>query len=477
MNVKNKDVSIVVKSSAWYTVSSFITKAMGFITTPIFARILSTEDFGKFYVFANWQSLFAIFCGLEVVGTFNRARFDYKDENDFNSYISSCLVLTTIVTGTLMGFFLIFPTFFEMILSMNRKYIFFMFIYLLFLPAISAFQTKQGVLFRYKINTVISFFSVLTCSSLALICANLYTSDRLLGRILGQYMPIVGFGIIFYVIIIRTNRNIRIKNWKYALSLSGPLIFASASGLALISCDKFIVERMCDPDALAQVGIIATCSHIMTIFTGCLDSAWSPWYYNKLSTKEYSELKKGYKVYTLFLLYCITWGILLGPEILTILGGDKYKNALVLLPPCMMMSYPIMLINQMCGIEVFNKKSGRIAILTTVVALFNITMDIIGIKYISYITVTYVTVLGYILLLILHMIVSRKLGYNKYLPVSFIFFTVLFSVALMFVGLILYKFTIVRWGVIGLMAIATFVVMYIKRQSVVGFLKKVLKKD
>lgn len=474
MEDRSKDPSIVIKSSVWYTISSFLTKAMGFITTPIFARILSTEEFGQFYVFANWQSLFAIFCGLEVVGTFNRARFDYKDEKEFNGYVSSCLVLTTIVTGTAMILFFIFPQLFEFLLGMNRKYIFFMFVYLLFLPAMSAFQTKQGVLFRYKINSIISFFSVIICSSLALCCANLYAGDRLLGRILGQYMPVAIFGVVFYFIIIGSSKEIRVENWKYALTLSGPLVFASASGLILISCDKFIVQRVCSGDALAQVGIIATCSHIMTIFTGCIDSAWAPWYYNRLHEKDYAELRRGYKVYFFFLLFCILFGVLLGPEVLKILGGEKYRDALVLVPPCMVMSFFIVAINQFCGIEVFNKKTGRIAILTTVVAGFNIAMDLLGIKLIGYITVTYVTVLGYILLLILHMIVSKKLGYQQYLSVKFILLTSGIAILIIVMGLFLYSHTMLRYVTVVAMVIAIIIALIIKRKFVKAFIKRML---
>ena len=78
------NTKILLKSSFWYVVSNFLTRGLVFITTPIFTRLMTTKQYGDFSVFASWQSIFLVICGLEIYATLNRARFEdvYKRQVD-----------------------------------------------------------------------------------------------------------------------------------------------------------------------------------------------------------------------------------------------------------------------------------------------------------------------------------------------------------------------------------------------------------
>ena len=45
----------VLKSGIWFTISNFIVKSIGFITTPIFTRMLSKSEFGDFNNFTTFK--------------------------------------------------------------------------------------------------------------------------------------------------------------------------------------------------------------------------------------------------------------------------------------------------------------------------------------------------------------------------------------------------------------------------------------
>ena len=75
----------ILKSSIWYTLSNFILKGVSFITVPIFARLLTKEEFGLFSNFNSWLSIFIILGTLSLSSSLISARFDYK--YDLNSYI------------------------------------------------------------------------------------------------------------------------------------------------------------------------------------------------------------------------------------------------------------------------------------------------------------------------------------------------------------------------------------------------------
>ena len=93
-------------AGVWYTISNFLVRGIGFLTTPIFTRILSQTDYGNYVNYTSWVSLLTILTTLEMYVSINRARFDYED--DLNGYISSvALCGTTITTACYAVIFLL----------------------------------------------------------------------------------------------------------------------------------------------------------------------------------------------------------------------------------------------------------------------------------------------------------------------------------------------------------------------------------
>ena len=109
MNEEKANTKILLKSGFWYTAASFCSRAMAFLTMPLFTRILTNEEYGNLGVFASWNATLIIICGLEVYGTINRARFDFEGKGELDGYISSSLVLSSLFTSSLLLFYLIFP--------------------------------------------------------------------------------------------------------------------------------------------------------------------------------------------------------------------------------------------------------------------------------------------------------------------------------------------------------------------------------
>lgn len=280
------NTKILLKSSFWYVVSNFLTRGLVFITTPIFTRLMTTKQYGNFSVFASWQSTFLIICGLEIYATLNRARFDYKEEGELDSYITSCLVLSSMITAVALALYLIFPEFFHRLLLLDRKYILIMFAYLFAQPVFLMFQAKQRVEYKYKLSSAISFALVVGSSLIAVALVYWLEDDRLLGRIIGQYVPYIIAGVIFYVFFIKKSAVIRLKSWKYALAMGLPLVFSFLGSQILLNSDRVIVQHLCSSDEVAWLVLATTCAHIMLIFVQSLNNAWAPWFYDKQDNQD-----------------------------------------------------------------------------------------------------------------------------------------------------------------------------------------------
>ena len=99
----------VLKAGIWYTISNFLIKGLVFITMPIFTRLMTKNDIGLFSNITSWFTIFSIVATFELYSSLSVARFDYRD--DLDSYISSNLVLGTIITFIFYIIFLIFHDF------------------------------------------------------------------------------------------------------------------------------------------------------------------------------------------------------------------------------------------------------------------------------------------------------------------------------------------------------------------------------
>jgi O-antigen/teichoic acid export membrane protein len=94
---KYSSLSEPVKASIWYMVCNILNKGMALISTPIFTRILTEEQYGIFSIFRSWYSILIIFTSLNIfLGGYTKGLLIFK--NDWKAFTSSLLSLTTFIT-------------------------------------------------------------------------------------------------------------------------------------------------------------------------------------------------------------------------------------------------------------------------------------------------------------------------------------------------------------------------------------------
>lgn len=417
-DMEGKKVSKIqlIKSGFWYTISDFMTRATVFITMPIFTRLLSNEEYGNFTVFANWQGLLVMICGLEVNSTLNRARFDFTEKEEFNGYITSALLSSTIFTAVVFAFYLMFPGFFERMLLLDRRYMLAMFAYLFTYPAFSTFQAKQRITYHYKLSAAIAIVLSVSSSLMALFLAYVMKEDRLLGRIVGQYGLTIAAGILFYVYFVSRSRAVTARAIKYALRLGIPFIFSYTGSQIMLSSDILVVKHMCTAKEVSYISVTGTTSNIILLLIYALNSAWGPWFYDMLKNERRKEIRKVYQIYLWGTVICTFAILLIGPEIILILGGTKYAESIYLLPPTILCGTFTVMTAQFGSLETYYKKPEYASILVSIVAVLNIFLNILGVKMWGYRAVCYTTVFSQLLLISLHYMATLRMGIRELLP-------------------------------------------------------------
>ena len=99
------NMTLPVKASMWYLACSVLQKAIGFLTTPIFTRVMGTSDFGVVSMYNSWEAILTVLCTLYLYnGVYNNAMIEYKSDKDgFTSSmqtLSSRNMMSSCWTGT-----------------------------------------------------------------------------------------------------------------------------------------------------------------------------------------------------------------------------------------------------------------------------------------------------------------------------------------------------------------------------------------
>lgn len=455
-NVNSK----TIKAGSWYIISNFLLQGIGFLTMPLFTRIMSQEDLGFYNNFNSWLSLLSIIVTLEMYSSVSRARFDYEEKLD--SYLSSILLCGTAYSGICYLIILTFQDFFTNLFNMDMVYIHVMFIHLMIVPATKLIVTNNQMLMKYKSASFFSIAPSLTATLISLLMV-LISDDKAWGKIIGGTGALTIFNLALYLFILYKGRRFEWGFCKYALRISIPLVPHLLSGNILGTTDQIIITRYWGTEYTALYNIAYLCSIIVSILQSSVNQAWVPWLFEQLHRRNHAIIKKVSRPY--IVIFCIVnIGIMLfAPEMILIIGGKDYQESVVLLPPLIAGCVFAFLYTFYANVEFYHKKTFGIAKNTMIAAVANLVLNILLIPTWGYIMAAYTTLIGYLVLLITHFYSCRKLEIKEFYDNKFIFCTaaVMFAISLLIIPL--YQFPTARYLTIGACAVTSGILIYLNR--------------
>ena len=464
-----EDTNKVVKASIWYTLSNILIKGIGFITIPIFTRILSQSDFGSYNNFASWFSILGVISSMCLSSSLIRARFDYKDK--LNDFVFSILVLGTLSTSIIYLIFCVKMEFFSTLLSLDKIYIHIMFICLLVNPAFSIFQLVQRFKYNYKLSVLLSIGSTVISVVLSLILVN-SLSDRLFGRVFGMQLPLFVISLAVYIYYFKKARKVNVSYWKYALTISIPFVIHMLSNTLLSCVDRIMITKFDSEQTTALYSLAYNIALIILVIFEAMNSAFAPWLGEKLNSKQYKDIYKVSQKYIAVFAFLIIGVMLVAPEALLILGGSTYISAKYVIPPVMLGCFFVFLYTLYVNIEQFEKKTFGMALGTLIVVIINVILNMIFIPIYGYIAAAYTTLFGYILLFIFHFILVKKIGLTKIYNTKFIMLIIIVE-SLVCLGVnFIYDNIIIRYIFLSVYILVFVVVAISQRKFIMSLLKR-----
>ena len=424
-------------ATVWYTISSFIIKGVVFLSIPLFLRILTKYEFGIFSNYTTWCSIITIIASLSLYSSLVRARFDFKD--DLFSYVYSNLLLGSLVTLFIGAIFFVCSDFFRKLFVLDNIYLLIMIITILVSPAYEMFISI--CMFNYKYKIVVLLSVVVSISSIVCSFILIYLMDNnLLARIIGMYTPTVIISISCYLYFIRKKCCFNIKYCKYALAISTPYIFHLISGTILNGSDKSMITLMCGAQDNAIYSMGYNVGIIISVLWGAMNSAFSPIVGECINEKKYNELSRYSKIYLSVFSLIVIGVFLFAPEIVLIMGGEQYKEAMFVVPPVVLSYFFVFIYSFYVNIEQYEKKTKWMAIATCGCAMINLLLNTIFIKIFGYIAASYTTLLCYVMMAITHYLLVKRIGFSFVYDTSYFIKLSIIMTAFCFFSIFIYQY-------------------------------------
>jgi O-antigen/teichoic acid export membrane protein len=457
-----------VKSVAWYTVGNILLKGIAFISTPIFARLLTKEEYGAFNNISTWHSLIAVFATMELSSAMLRARNDFK--NEIYSFMFSQLWLGNLITGILYVLACVFMKPIVAFTSVEPIYIHMGFLTLLFTPATTFLVSHLRFQYKYKQFAIVSIGSAMVTtlfSVVLVVCLN----NKLFGRTFGYFFIHAAVGLACYIFIASKSHLVRFDYWKYALKISFPMTIHLLSMYVLNSSDKLMITRICGKEETALYSLAYSCGVVLSFVWSSLNTAFSPLIGDSLNSKDFSITKKITAPYLAVYVIPAILLMLVSPELVYLMGGKEYLAARYVIPPVVAGSIMQYLYTLYVNIEQYEKKTWSVAAGTILASVINLVLNALFISVFGYVAAAYTTLACFTLLFVFHFIAVKKMNLTKCYNTGVVFFVAVLAVLISFAVSLLFAVPLLRYAIVLIYMIGVGVMMLRYKNTLIALLR------
>lgn len=469
MGKKKFTISIPVgfKSAIVYLFATVFTRGLAIITTPIFTRIMTTDQVGMVNLYSSWYSMITVVSTLALTsGGFSIALREFEKERD--QYVSSVLSLTSIVAIGLALVYSISITFWNDVTGLPTHLLVLLLVGLLVAPARDFWLSRQRFEYQYKLSGTVTVLSAIFASGLA-VAAVLYAnsigySDIASVRLFANYFIIYGVAFIIWLSIFWQGRCFySSKYWRFSLQLSLPLIGYSVASQILSVSDRMMISKMVGNSAVGIYGTLYTVSSISLMVWTAINASFVPYLYQNMENTKSKIKKLSMSMLGMYSLVAILL-VYLAPEIVRILATEEYYKGIYIMPPIAGGVYFIAVSNLYSNILVYLKRTNIIMISSIIAAVINVILNYIMIEAYGYMAAAYTTLLSYVVMAVLLSIWANREFKKHITEVDFVYDNKLIlavsivTLVISLFAILIYDYGIVRYTVAAVFLILT--VMY-----------------
>lgn len=442
-----------------YFLSALFTKAVSFLTIPIFTNLLDTADYGYVNTYTSVVAIGSFVLGLSLQNAINGIQKEkIFDEKEYQSAVMT-MALGFLIVMTIFAYLvkqLLFPHF--------STVVFFAAIFQAFATFVISFVSIEWRLYnryiRYAVINVLPSFLSIVVSIFVITQLN---SSKYLGRILPTMMIhcLVGAALMLMVLF-RGKRFIALDMWKHALQYCLPLVMHTVSLLILEQSDRIMVASLSGMSEAGIYGFTHSFALAVQIVFVALENVWVSWFVKSMKEETSIEvINRRAKAFTEIYALFVVGFIFVSQEIVKIMAQESYWDGIHYIPLFVLASFLNLLYIFPVNNEYFERATANMATVSLAAALLNIVLNFVVIPYAGGMGAAFTTFVTYIFLLVVHWRNSRKLN-NSLFPWKVFIRPTIFVIVGTAAYYMLYSLWIVRW--IGIALFAIFYLTWLYRE-------------
>lgn len=446
-------MSSVQKASLALIFAKFCQKGITMISTPIFTRIMESDQFGIITNFNSWQEIILIFATLKLSqGVFNNGMSEFCE--DRSCFTLSVLVLANLCTMVVAGFYVVFREAVITYTGLSDSLMLLMCGYMMFFPAFSYWSCRQRYEFRYKLLTVLTIWiTLLQMLFSILVILHVDTQQQAVAKLyVTEFISILA-GIGMYIVVaVQARFRIRFTYIKYAFRFNIFLIPHFLAMTVLVNGDKAMIAALAGNAQAAIYGVSYTAASVINTFWQAIEISWTAWLFERLNANDCKSIKK--RVNQLLKGFAVISAIcmLFAPEIMRILASESYLEGIYVIPSVTAASYFTIVYVLYMKLEYYSKNTKATMVGAILAAVANMILNYVFIGLFGYMAAGYTTLACYIFLYVYHYWYSRKIGMRNIYDDRWIRNLSLGIIAFSIVVTCTYSSVILRYSLIVLIA-------------------------
>ena len=445
---KYKESDVVFKASIWFVLVTVINNAASLLTQPFINRILTVEEVGIYGVYLTWNSI------LSILATFNLCYgvlevLITKNKEDADTVVGSLSSASSIIWMIFFALVFIFINPVSELLGLKPIYLFVLALTVWGDAIVMFWSVKQRFFYKYQRFSAL-MVSLFVAKCLLSVVLAYFFEDRVLGRILGMCIPPLCAAVVLFILSIKKiSFKSLTKYWKHGIRFNLPLIPHYLSSVLLASSDKVMIQHLLGESDAGFYSIAYTFSGLALIVFGAVNNAYTPTAYELIRQKNYNELSKKTKPIIFIAIAFSILLMLMAPEGIFILGGEKYLHVLPIVPVLILGIFFSSFYFIFSNIEFIYEKTNFVFPITVIGAGLNIVLNYIFIPLFGYGAAAYTTLISYVIVALCHYLVTLFiLKRNAYPMQSICIYLVILIAATAVMPLIYNLYFVIRYLIV-----------------------------
>ncbi len=403
---KNK----MARAGLGYTLGNILVRGIGFISIPIFTHLMTPDNFGLYNIYLAYESIILVIIGIALHSSIKNAYYEFGEE--FSTYISSIVSLVVVNTVFCSIIFFLMKSSIVRFTGFNEMVIVCLLLQSFGSAIFSIYNVYLSLNYEYVTYVKISAINAALNIMISVILIKTYFADAsYIGRIIGTSLPVV-FTSIFICYIFYTKKAVFFdkKYWIYGIQYSLPIVPHGLSQILLSYFNRIIIQKYCGNFAAGIFSFSFLFNAIYLVLVNSLDNVWGPWFYERMSSGQYSKIKKRANDYICLMTFLMAVLLLICPELIVLIAPKSYNEAIFTAVPLLLSSYFMFLYTLPVQIEYYYKKTKMIAIGTFFASVINMALSLYFVPKYGYICAAYINLFSYIVYFCFHYLIAYKIN-------------------------------------------------------------------